>query len=500
MRVSAVILCSVLGMGTSSAAVSWLTPSSQAASPAAATEDVPKSATKTKRVETEPSTTVFVARPEPTSSFVNEGRLRLEGRLGHTVLPGERENETYLLVELGAQDIDVDSRAPVNLSIAIDRSGSMKGQRLRNAVAAARGMLSRLRPDDTISVVTYHERAQVLVPPTRVGSMDRFDFDRALADIRGDGNTCISCGIDMARAQLARRRDGINHILLLSDGVANRGLRTASDFRVLGDQLGREETSVASVGVDVDYDERMLLAVSQASNGNHYFVENPAGLSEVFDREAESLTGTIADRVDVDVQFAEGVEVVEVIARGARQFRDRVELSFGSFDPGVEKSALIRLRVEPGRGLQEVADVRLSYRDLADDRLSDSEGSVSVELDPDQRTLAALDPRVEERLGRKETFDALLEANESFNRGDVALAQRQLDEARTRIRRRRDRSGASKDSKLDKNFEAQLGALGGASSNFSTAAESAPTAAAAPASRAGKKAVRANAQFADPFG
>ncbi len=500
MRVSAVVLCSVLGMGTSSAAVSWLTPSSQAASPSAAPQEAPRAAAKPKRFETEPSTTIVVARPEPTSSFVDEGRLRLEGRLGHTVLPGERDNETFLLVELGAQDIDVDTRAPVNLAIAIDRSGSMKGQRLRNAVAAARGMLSRLRAEDTISVVTYHERAQVLVPPTRVGSVDRFDFDRALADIQGDGNTCISCGIDMARAQLARRRDGINHILLLSDGVANRGLRTAADFRALGDEVRREETSVASVGVDVDYDERMLLAVSQASNGNHYFVENPSGLAEVFDREAESLTGTVADRVDVDVQLAEGVEVVEVIARGARQFGDRVELSFGSFDPGDEKSALLRLRVEPGRGLQDIADVRLSYRDLAEDRLASAQGSVSVELDPDVRTLAALDPRVEERLGRKETFDALLLANEAFARGDVADAQRELDEARTRIRRRRDRSGASKDSKLDKNFEAQLGALGGASSNFSTAAAEAPAPAAAPTSRAGKKAVRANAQFADPFG
>lgn len=499
MRVSAVILCSVLGMGTTSAAVSWLTPTSQAASPTTAAAQTPKT-TASKKLEAEPSTTVIVAEPEPTASFVNEGRLRLEGRLGHTVLPGEQDNETYLLVELGAQDIDVDTRAPVNLSIAIDRSGSMKGQRLRNAVAAARGMLSRLRPDDTISVVTYHERAQLLVPPTRVGSVDRFDFDRALADIRGNGNTCISCGIDMARSQLRRRRDGINHILLLSDGVANRGLRTAADFRTLGDEVRREETSVASVGVDVDYDERMLLAVSQASNGNHYFVENPSGLARVFDEEADSLTGTVADRVDVDVQLAEGVEVVEVIARGGRQFRDRVELSFGTFQPGDDKSALLRLRVEPGRGLRDIADVRLSYRDLADDRAAGSEGEISVQLDPDLRTLAALDARVEERLGRKETFDALLSANEAFNRGEVAAAQKQLDEARTRIRRRRTRSGAGRGTKLDKNFERQLDALGGASSSFGTAAAEAPAPAAAPQSRAGKKAIRLNAQSANPFG
>jgi Ca-activated chloride channel family protein len=450
--------------------------------------------------EREVGTIVTVGAPAMDSSFSVDGRLRLEGRLGHAVLPGARSNETFLLVELDADDLEVETRAPVNLSIVIDRSGSMRGQRLTNAVAAARGMLSRLRPDDTVSVVTYHERAQLLVAPTRVGSIDRFDFDRTLAGIRGSGNTCISCGIDMARSQIRGRDDGLNRILLLSDGVANRGLTTAEQFRALGDVARQEETTVASIGVDVDYDERPLFALSQASNGNHYFVEDPSGLPAVFDREARSLTGTVADRVDVEIDPADGVEVLEVIARGHRFVGNRVQLSFGTFNPGEDKSALLRVRVAPGRGDREIADVRLTYRDLAEDRVRSADGELGLLLDPDTTSLPLLDARVEERLGRKEALDALLAANEDFATGDVASAERRLEEARGRIRRRQTRSGASAGSKLDQNFEQQLGALGKASSSFEEAARTAPTASAAPASRSGKKAIRANAQAADPFG
>jgi Ca-activated chloride channel homolog len=430
-----------------------------------------------------------------------EGKLRLDGRLGHAVLPGQQASETFVLVEVGApQTTAVEARAPVSLSIVIDRSGSMKGKRLTNAVAAARGMLSRLRPDDTISLVAYDDRAELLVAPTTVDRIDRLGFERVLADIRGSGHTCISCGLDLARAQVQRRAGAINRILLLSDGVANRGLTTVAELRLLGDVARQEQTSVSSIGVDLDYDERSLFAVSQASNGHHYFVEDPSGLPAVFEREAANLVGTVADRVDVAVELAAGVELVEVVARGHRREGSRVVLSFGSFNAGEDKSALLRVRVAPGAGDRAVADVRLAYRDLTADRDAQAFGELGLTLDPGSDRSAALDPRVEERLGRRDTLDALLTANEAFARGDVAGAQRQLDEAREQVRERLRRSAPEPASALDAGFTQQLEALGRAKAGFDDAAAATPTAGAAPQSPKGKKAIRQNVQSADPFG
>jgi Ca-activated chloride channel family protein len=501
-RLSAVVLLSFLGMGSSSAAVAWLTPQpSTPSTPGLATAAASVRTAEPAKGPAAARETVAVAAPAAPSTFSVEGKLRLDGRLGHAVLPGQQATETYLLVEVGApQTTAVEARAPVSLSIVIDRSGSMKGQRLTNAVAAARGMLSRLRPDDTISLVAYDDEAELLFAPTTVDRVDRLGFERALADIRGSGHTCISCGIDMARAQVRRRSGTINRILLLSDGVANRGLTTVPEFRLLGDVARQEQTAVASVGVDLDYDERTLFAVSQASNGHHYFVEDPSGLPAVFEREAANLVGTVADRVDVDVELADGVELVEVVARGHRREGNRVALSFGSFNAGEDKSALLRVRVAPGAGDRTVADVRLAYRDVTADRDEQAFGELGLTLDPGSDRIAALDPRVEERLGRRDTLDALLTANEAFARGDVAGAQRQIDEAREHVRERLRRSAPEPASELDAGFTQQLEALGRAKGNFDDAAATAPTPTAAPQMPAGKKAIRDNVQVADPFG
>ncbi|MCX4242708.1 vWA domain-containing protein [Paraliomyxa miuraensis] len=505
MKLSAVLWLSLLGMGVSSATVAWLTPQASASRPspgAAAPSLTPSSSPQT--AVTAPG---LPPDPPPTASpsFTVDGPLRLEARLGHASLPGAEGGETFVMVEVAAPtDTTGQARAPVNLSIVIDRSGSMKGQRLTNAIAAARGMLARLRPDDTVSLVAYDDRAELLIAPTPVDRLDAFVFERTLSSLRGRGHTCMSCGLDMALTQVRRRSGAVNRVLLLSDGVANRGLTSVEDFRIIGDQARREQTAVASIGVDLDYDERPLFAVSQASNGNHYFVENPAGLPAVFEREAESLVSTIADRVDVDVMLAPGVELLDVVARGHRREGDRVALSFGTLNAGEDRSAVLRVRLPAGHGAAPVADVRLAYRDLIESRDRRADGELSLVLDPERDELAALDVRVEERLGRKNTLDALLLANEAFASGDLAGAQRQLEAAKAEIEQRRTRTAATPTAApgtaIDDGFQQQLDALGRAQSSFDEAAEEAPAPKAAAKSSKGKKALKLNAAVANPFG
>ncbi|MEM6994278.1 MAG: VWA domain-containing protein [Myxococcota bacterium] len=498
MKFTTLALCSTLGMALTSAAVWGLTPP-KAQAKSAATTTAKASVTAP---ATEPSggglAGLFSSEKKRGATFSVGDTLHVDGRLGHAALAAEAGGETFLMLTIGAAADQVASTtAPVNLSIVVDRSRSMEGQRMANALDAARGMVRRLRPGDSVSVVTYNSSTDVLVPSTVIDDRTRGDVLFSLRGVEARGHTCISCGLEAGITAMSRRPGSVNRMLLLSDGEANFGVRDVDGFRRIAESARSSDIAISTVGVDVDYNERVMFAVAQASTGRHYFVENTASLPKIFDEELSSLVNTVVNDARVEVDLAPGVAVLEVLDRSFRQDGNRLIVPFGSFAAGEKKTLLVRLRVPAGpEGERNVADVRTLYDDLARDTPGECQGQLVAALTDRQGVQAELDPIVEARVARSETAASLTRANALFSQGDVAAARQELGDNRGRIRRRKARaskksSGNLKDV-LGGDFEKQLKSLDEAERGFNEA----PT----PTSRKGKAQIRSNAGQLDELG
>jgi Ca-activated chloride channel homolog len=499
MKLSTLALCSTLGMTLASVSVWALTPTGASAGakppPHTADDDAPTD-------RSGESLASLLGVTAPGAQFESGKTLTLAGRLGHASLAGTG-GETYLFFGVKATEGLATRAAPLNLSIVMDRSRSMEGQRMQNALEGARGMIRRLRPGDTVSVVTYNTDTEVLVPSTTIDEDSRARVLFSLRDVEARGHTCVSCGIEAGLLEMARRGNGVSRMMLLSDGEANAGIRDPEGFRALAERAYAEDVSISSVGVDVDYNEQIMFAVAQASNGRHHFVREPSELTGVFDKELADLVKTVANDARVEIELASGVQLLEVYDRSFRREGDRIVVPLGAFAAGGEKTVLLRVRVpggDPGR--HDVATVRMSYDDLVLDERGDCDGRLAAELTTDPREVSELDPAVETRLARAETVSALAAANEQFARGEVAAAQRTIEDNRGRIRSRRDsaKKKAPKPAleRLDQDFERQLDTLDKAEQGFSEAAQSAP--AEPSSSRAGKAQIRSNVDEAFSLG
>ena len=92
--------------------------------------------------------------------------LAVDGRLGHATLAKNGAGETFLFTSVTGTDAASAAAASLNLAIVVDRSGSMKGERIANAITAAVGMVERMRDGDSVTVVSFDTEAQIVVPPT----------------------------------------------------------------------------------------------------------------------------------------------------------------------------------------------------------------------------------------------------------------------------------------------------------------------------------------------
>jgi Ca-activated chloride channel homolog len=422
--------------------------------------------------------------------------LMVEGRLGHAVLPADTDNETFLFVDVAGADGVARTTAPLNLSIVIDRSGSMAGKRLTNALAAARTAIERLRDGDVVSVVSFNTGVDVVAKPTTIDATSRPKLIRQLAAIHAGGDTCISCGIDSAMQLLGQQGGMVERVLLLSDGEPTAGVRDVDGFRRIAENCRRMGASVTTIGVDVAYDEKVMAALARSSNGHHFFVADPTGLASIFDSEMASLTRTVANRAELTVDLAPGVFADRVFDRSTTSTGSQLVVPLGSFSSGDHKTLLVQLRVPRGvAGDRPIAAVRLHYDDLVDARPGACEGQLATQLSNDASALTPLDALVSARLSATEAAGSLEASNALFREGRAEEARAVLAHAQQKIAVSRREAvmaePAATRGLIERAFDKSSDALGSASNGFAPPAAGAPTVAPA-ANREGQAQVRKN--------
>ncbi|MBX3226518.1 MAG: VWA domain-containing protein [Labilithrix sp.] len=356
--------------------------------------------------------------------------LLADARLGHASLAtGAGTAETYLFATVTGIDSQLATAPPLDLALVVDRSGSMKGRRIANAIAAANTAVDGLKDGDTVLVVSFDTQAEVVLEPTTISAETRPDIRAAIEGIRLGGDTCISCGLEAAKRALDRAPiggDRVRRMLLLSDGATNHGIKDVAGLRGLASLIREQSCAVTTIGVDLDYDEKVMSAIASEANGNHYFVANPETLSSVFTQEFLQLLSTVAQDAALVVEPAPGVEIDEVFDRSFSRDGRRVVVPLGTYGMKEEKSLLLKLRVPVDHdGRQPVADVKLAYRDLREHRNVSYSGTLALDVKSDGAQ-AELDPFVRARVERSQTARTLAEASELIAGGRAEEARRRL--------------------------------------------------------------------------
>lgn len=261
-----------------------------------------------------------------------------------------------------------DRKSRVNLAIALDRSGSMHGMnKIENARAAAIAAVNMLGENDRFSLITYDSQARVLIPSTRVTEKNRQEIIGKINAIRPTGMTALFAGVSLAANEIAKVKDPayVSRIILLSDGQANVGPASAQELGRLGAGLVKEGISVSTVGVGSDYNENLMTALAQNSDGNFYFVEKSPDLSLIFEKELGSALAVAAKSVKIRIVCPQGVTPKGILGHECKINGQEIELDFNQIYAGHSKVLILQVGLPAAKSGEEklVAAVRMNYLD-----------------------------------------------------------------------------------------------------------------------------------------
>lgn len=321
-------------------------------------------------------------------STVNPVKCRIE--LDRNILPARNAQNVVVKVTLDAEkpEIKID-RPKVNLSIVLDRSGSMSGRKIEKAKEAAIEALRRLGPRDMCSVVIYDHNVNTIVPAQSARNIEW--IESRFNSIRPGGNTALFGGVSQGASEIRKNigREYVHRIILLSDGLANVGPSSPEELGRLGAALLKEGISVTTIGVGTDYNEDLMARLSQNSDGNTYFVETSDDLPRIFTAELGDVLDVVAKRVKVIIECPEDVTPVRIIGRDGRIRGRTIELSLNQLYGGQEKYALVEVKVPAGKTGQdmEIARAEVSYINSYTQEKGTSTGLVKAAFSDDMRVV-----------------------------------------------------------------------------------------------------------------
>lgn len=260
----------------------------------------------------------------------------------------------YVLLEAVARGKG-GGRLPLNLGVVIDRSGSMYDeQRLEFVVEAVKFLADSLAPEDKVAIVAFADSAKVIATPEQVHNRDsvrRAVDEIDLLDI--GGGTQMALGMRAAIEEVKKNLDTarLNRVLVLTDGQTYE--ETACIDLV---QQNREQISFSTIGVGVEFNEKLLMRLAQDSNGKYHFIGNPAEIPNIFEDELLGLRSVTVRNGRIDVTLSQGVQIresfrasPEIYAMGSPLVGEDRKISYdiGDLETGIAGSVLLTLVLPP---------------------------------------------------------------------------------------------------------------------------------------------------------
>ncbi len=308
--------------------------------------------------------------------------------------PSPFDDDNWIVrVGIQAEIIEDRDRQPVALTFVVDTSGSMNtDDRLGLVKESLTLLVDELDRDDTVAIVTYSGDSGILLEPTSL--RDRDVILDAIDGMRSGGSTNLQAGLDTGY-RLARRNfidDGVNRVIVASDGLANAGITDVDDLARRIREDADDGIGLVTIGYGLrGFNDTTMEQLADQGDGFYAYVDTIDEAERLFEEELTSTLITAAVDAKIQVEFDPDVvdeyRLIGYENRGVldQDFRND-EVDAGELGAGHQATALYEIHLDRDVDIDDRAEigvVNLRWQDPATGDVIEIDEDVDLrDIDP----------------------------------------------------------------------------------------------------------------------
>jgi Ca-activated chloride channel family protein len=277
------------------------------------------------------------------------------GLTAETGLAPTLDDGTQLVrVGVSAREVTAADRPRVNITLVVDRSGSMDIRERLGLVQSSLALLAdRLNPDDTVSVVSFEDKARPILEPTAVSETEA--IVDAIEELKPGGSTNLEAGLRLGYEQAREAFDpeAVNLVVLASDGVANVGHTGPNSIVDTIQDEGADGIHLVTVGYGLgNYNDHLMEQLADLGDGFYAYVDNYQEAEQLFGEDLVTTLTPVAAEARTQVAFdPELVTSYRLIGYDNRELADEdftdAGTDAGELGAGHHATALYEVRLAP---------------------------------------------------------------------------------------------------------------------------------------------------------